>query len=338
MKINHNFLLIAPRYIQWLGQYYEFPIGLAYISSALKTEGYQVTCLNLNHYDGTVESLIEKSIKEHQIDIVCTGGLSIHFNKIKLILNVVKAIDPNIMSILGGGIISSDPHTIMNALKPDFGVIGEGEVTIRELASCLDRPAYYETIEGLVYFNQNGSLIKNPARKPIKNLGTIPYPDYQGFEIETYLARQMPNDEYHMYPFDNPRVIPVTASRSCPYKCTFCYHPLGNVYRQRPLDDLFDEIELLKSRYQVNILSIVDELFSINDERIEEFCARIKSLNLRYLVQMRVDSVNTSTLKMLKNSGCIAISYGLESASNTILKSMKKFTTLSMIEKTLALT
>ncbi len=333
-----RFLIVVPRYINSHGKYYEFPLGLAYISSSLKKNGREVECLNLNHHTEPVGEILRDEIMSKGIDVICTGGLSMHYEKVKDIINSARKIKPDIITILGGGIVSSDPPLVMEALRPQFSVIGEGEETIVELADAIAHSGDLSSIKGIVYYDRHNELITPPPRQSIKDIDSIPYPDYEGFEIERYLDMQTPNDEYHLYPFDKPRMVPIIASRSCPYNCTFCYHPLGKKYRQRSLDALFAEIEYLTGKYDVNMISIIDELFSMEKERIQEFCLRIKRYNVKYLIQMRVDSVDEATLFMLRDSGCFVISYGLESASDTVLKSMKKHITISQIEKALEAT
>lgn len=330
-----RFLIVVPRYINRVGKHYEFPLGLAYISSSLKHNGYHVECLNLNHYNEQMEVIMEREIIDKNIDIICTGGLSVHFKKVRAILDAAKKIKSEVITIIGGGLVSSDPILIMNTLNPNFGVIGEGEETIVELADTIKNSGDFSKVKGMVYFDTANNLITTAPRPSINDIDCIPHPDYEGFEIDRYLGMQMPNDEYHMYPFDKPRCIPLIASRSCPYSCTFCYHPLGKKYRQRSLDSFFAELDYMVKEYDINMIAVVDELFSADKKRIQEFCERIKNYNLKWMTQMRVDSVDKETLFVLKDSGCFVISYGLESASKVVLKSMKKHVTISQIESAL---
>lgn len=69
-----------------------------------------------------------------------------------------------------------------------------------------------------------------------------------------------------------------------------------------------------------------------------EFASKIKKYNLKWIAQMRVDDVDEETLVKLKESGLFYISYGLESASNVVLKSMKKKIKIDKIETALYLT
>jgi len=97
-------------------------------------------------------------------------------------------------------------------------------------------------------------------------------------------------------------------------------------------------------KYHINLISIYDELFSNNIEWLREFCARMKEFlaklpwECKWGCQMRVDKINDEMLKMMKNSGCYMVSYGLESYSSIVLKSMKKHITPEQIDRAIKLT
>jgi radical SAM superfamily enzyme YgiQ (UPF0313 family) len=173
---------------------------------------------------------------------------------------------------------------------------------------------------------------------PIMELDELPFPDYEGLGVRAYLDRQLCGDEHYLYAVDKPRCLPVISSRSCPHNCSFCFHPLGKIYRQRSLDNFFSEIEFLIEKYQINMVAVLDELISVFPERINLFCERIKKYNLKWMAQMRVDSVNQDTINMLKDAGCIQISYGIEHVNQTILENYNKKTTLKQIESALEMT
>lgn len=130
----------------------------------------------------------------------------------------------------------------------------------------------------------------------------------------------------------------VIASRSCPFSCTFCFHPSGRKYRQRSLDNIFAEIDYLLKTTEVKQLIISDELFAVKKQRVFEFCKRISKYKINWSLQLRVTDVNPEMLQAMKDSGCVCISYGLESADNSVLKSMEKHITIEQIETALKMT
>lgn len=338
MKLSTNFGLIFPKYVN-KGQMYDFYFGLSIISSCLKQSGHNVFCLNPNHYDVPINKQLSQFINNNDIDVLCTGGMSVHYKEINEVLKFSKKIKPDIITIVGGAIVTSNPKiTCWGIRNIDYGVIGEGEETIIELADAIINRKNVSNIKGIAYFNEKDEYIITEERIPVKNLDTIPFPDYEGFEYKEYMKLFAPSENHFYSIIDDVRPGFVMASRSCPFACTFCYHHPNSKYRQRTLDNVFKEIDYLVEKYNVNYLSISDELFSSNKNRIYEFAKRIKSYNIRWWTNFRVSDVDKDTLEILKDSGLFMMSYGIESMNDKILMNMKKHITRTQIENALKLT
>lgn len=152
-----NFLFVTPKYVN-RGQKYEFYFGLAYVSSYMKYKGYNVFCLNPNHYNTPLEQQLSEYINKNQIDVVCTGGMSVHFNQINEVLEAAKKIKPEIITVAGGAIITSDPGLALENMKIDFGIIGEGEETMVDLADALCNGRDFDNVKGIAYFDAKNDL------------------------------------------------------------------------------------------------------------------------------------------------------------------------------------
>lgn len=328
-----NYLLIMPRLVQDVGDGYSFPLGITYISSSLKSSNYNVTTINLNHRDGEVFDIIKKEIEDNKIDVVATGGLSFQYSTVRRVVEAAKRVNNKITTIVGGGIITGDPEPAMKALEyADFGVIGEGENTINELCFALENAGKLSDVDGIIYKEGDTYVITKP-RKEMDNIDFISWPDYQGFEIEKYLCSTPPS----ISGLNKQNTVFMLASRSCPYNCTFCFHTTGKKYRQRSLDGFFKELDYMVSQYNIEFICLADELFARNINRVKEFCERIKKYKVRWWAQFRVDDITPELLAILKDGRCEVMSFGLESADNRVLKSMRKGTTVEQIERTLKL-
>jgi anaerobic magnesium-protoporphyrin IX monomethyl ester cyclase len=326
-----NYLLVMPRQIRRVGDGYLFPLGITYISSSMKHAGHSVFTLNLNQRDGEVPEIIRKEIEANAIDVVATGGLSFQYNTVRQVVEAAKRFRGDIITIVGGGIITGDPQPAMEALEyADYGVIGEGETTICELCRALEHGGELSEINGLIYRNGGGYVTTAP-RKEIDDIDSIPWPDYKGFEIDQYLKATSPG----ISGLNTQNIIFMLASRSCPYNCTFCFHTIGRKYRQRSLDKFFEELDYMVSQYNIEYICLADELFARKIERVREFCERMAKYKIRWWAQFRVDDITPELIATLKKGGCDVMSFGLESADNRILKSMRKATTVEQIERTL---
>jgi len=91
-------------------------------------------------------------------------------------------------------------------------------------------------------------------------------------------------------------------------------------------------------KYDINFLLIYDDCFAFDKERLKKFCAEMKKMMLiknkeiKWTCQLMVSVVDDDLLKMLKDAGCVAISYGFESYSPIVLKSMRKAITPEQID------
>ena len=112
--------------------------------------------------------------------------------------------------------------------------------------------------------------------------------------------------------------------------CHFCSKNLAVGYRS--VDNIIEEIKYLMKRYNVRGFHFGDELLVFNRKRMIEFAQKVKPLNILWAGQARVDTVDRELLEIMKDSGCVAIGYGIESGSQKLLNAMNKGITLQQIE------
>lgn len=321
-----NYLLVMPKKLYTSPHTPEgiFPLGIAYVSAALKQGGFSVYTANLDFPARDLYPALQEMIPAWNIDVVCTGGLTLDYHKIKDVIDTARKINPKVITVVGGGIISSDPETAMSILDADIGVIGEGEVTMCELAHALDNGESYDTVPGLIYRKGNDEFVMTERRKEISDLDALPMPDFDGFNYQEWVNLSGGRGD-------------ILTERSCPFHCTFCFHPTGEKYRQRSMDNIFKEIEFQVKHYNIKEIGLSGELFAITPERVLEFCDRIKKYNLPWACCLRVTGVTSSLLATMKKAGCYLIPFGLESADDSVLKSMRKGITVEQIKHALDL-
>ncbi len=325
-----NILLVIPRYKSYGSHgHYVMPLGILYISSYLKqSQDANTYTLNLNHLDGGEKDVLSNIIQQNDIDIFAVGGLSGEYMDIARMIQYAKEIKPIIKIIVGGGIVTGDPEITMQALPDaDYGIVGEGEITIVELINALTKNHPVNNINGIIY-REEEKLIRTSQRKEIVNLDDLPFPDYEGFDYESYLKKNPDiSDEGKKY-----SQVSVIGGRSCKYNCTFCFHPSGTTYRQRSLDSIFAEIDYLVLHYNISYIALREELFATDNKRIEEFCTRIEPYDFDWSIQLRIDSIDQELANLLKDTRCRYVFVGVESASNEVLRSMRKGINLEQIE------
>lgn len=330
-----NVLLVVPRYFSTKVCGYIMPLGILYVSAALKASNVaNVFTINLNHQDETDECVLSRIMKENNIHIVGSGGISGQFIEIFPLMKLVKQIAPDVVTIVGGGMVTADAIPTMKAFgySVDYGVIGEGEKTVVELVEAIHYNRPKHNVNGIIYRNDKEWTITN-RREDEMDLDSLPLPDYAGFDYDKYLEANGEIEKGIKY---SP--VAIVGGRSCKYNCTFCFHPTGSRYRQRSLNSIFAEIDFLLSRYKVNYIALREELFASDEQRVLDFCERIKHYPLLWSIQLRVDSVSEKMVKALKDSNCRYVFLGIESADNRILKSMRKNISIEQVERALEMT
>ena len=263
------------------------------------------------------------------------------YTMVKSIFEAVREHPTKPKTILGGAIITSEPFVIFEALKPDFGVIAEGEVTIIELLKCIENKGDLNKIDGIIFKDNNGKVVITKPREQIENIDEIPFPDFSGFDFEKRFPYLFSCYDWACNFQDYPRIYPILASRGCMFHCTFCYHTLGDKYRERSIKNVMEELKLAVDKYKINSVFLNDDLFSFKRERVNEFCREMKKLSqyanykITWACQLSVLHVDRELLRTMKEAGCDAIGYGFESYSPAVLKSMRKPITPELIDKTI---
>jgi radical SAM superfamily enzyme YgiQ (UPF0313 family) len=241
------------------------------------------------------------------------------------LIREVKAIAPEILTVMGG------PHATFSteqtlAAVPELDVIvrGEGEQSLLTLLAETDR-GRWANIPGLAY-RENGGVRHTPWRQPAKDLSRLPDPVRHGIPLGRYRTLGMP--------------VSVTTSRGCPFQCVFCVgrRMVGARVRYRPPSRVVDEIESLATLgfRQVNL---ADDLFTANPHHCLTICDEIlrRGVTIRWSSFARVDTVSVPLLTRMREAGCHAVSFGMESGSPNILKRVRKNITLEQAEAAVAM-
>lgn len=330
-------LLIAPTYVDSPNTMY-FPIGMAYLASYIHSKGYFVDGLNMSNY-GIKKGLseLEKKLKKEQYDVIGIGALTVAFEQIEKLIKHLRGIT-NSKIVIGGGVTSCESKLVIQELKPDYMVISEGELIFEELLSHIVDPATYNLPKG-AWSLKDAEIIANNESHAISDLDSLPFPNYELMGVSKFMDLQTGSGwSYHKTDVSVGKYMPISASRSCPFKCTFCHHAGMGTYRKHSIKYTIDFIKKMTTTYNVKHLSIYDELFSMDKKRVMEFCKELKPLNITFMCQLRVDQVDREMLFEMKEAGCIEISYGIESGSDIVIKSMNKKIYVHQIENAIKLT
>jgi radical SAM superfamily enzyme YgiQ (UPF0313 family) len=108
----------------------------------------------------------------------------------------------------------------------------------------------------------------------------------------------------------------------------------GGKVRRRSIDNVIEEIALLKATYKIKSIDFVDGTFTYDRKYLETFCHRISEsdLGVNWRCCARYDNLDEKIINLMKQSGCTGLFFGLESGSNRVLKSINKKTNVEQIQ------
>ncbi len=310
-------------------------LGLLMLGSVLRKSGHRVRII-----DSTAQILDNKEtleeIKKFQPDIVGFTGVTPSILKAVKMASMVKDLYPSIPILIGGPHFTAIPEkTLMDYPAFNYGVVGEGEITIVELVNALASNRKPSNVPG-VAFRENGRVRFNPPRPPIMNLDSLPFPAWE-------LLDDFPS-KYHPALFKYKRLpsTHIISSRGCPHKCIFCDTSVfSRRVRFHSPEYVLEMVDFLVKYFKIKEVIFEDDQFLVKQERVAEICEGFlnSKFDIAWSCSGRVDSVSDlALLKLMKRSGCWQINYGIESASQKILDFAKKAITIEQVEKAVSLT
>jgi anaerobic magnesium-protoporphyrin IX monomethyl ester cyclase len=312
-------LLVQPPYP--LSEFPKPSSALLSLGTVLQKDGVEVQVLDLLS-TGYSPKKIEACLARFQPDIIGATSVTMNFPRAAQILQVCKRHLPQATLIMGGPHVTFMARETLQRFPEIDGIVrGEGEETLREIVSCLDKKESLQRVRGWT-FRSNGNIVATEDRPLIQDLNLLPLPDRRLFPLSRYLAMRVPAS--------------VLSSRGCPVGCSFCvgYQMTGRQGRFRDPLKVVDEIEgALQLGFEE--ICIDDDLFTRNRRHVFKICEKILSRGLKFKMYIfaRVDTVDPILLRKLKEAGCGMICFGLESGNQKILAQANKQTTVEMARR-----
>lgn len=270
-----------------------FPsLGLLYLSAYLKKHDYEdVSLIDMND---------EKPLPGRlDADIVGVYSNTPQFPTAMRLIKKLKEINiaRHPVYVLGGPHVSGKPEDGVS--ESDIVVVGEGEKAFLDIVRRQERSERQEKVVRYDY---------------IEDIDNLPFPDRDIIDIKSY-----------RYYLDSRLTTTVITSRGCPFGCNFCANNAwGKSLRMRSPRNVFQEVEMLKSKYGYDSFMFFDDTMTVNKRRMSEICGLLKGLKIIYRCFIRSDTVDDAILKDMYDSGCVEIGMGLESGSERILKIVNK--------------
>jgi len=312
MLMPDKIVLIRPHNVYRYNNYP--PLNLICLGSVLKRAGFDVKIINCAFEEQPLKTI------DNELKNALFVGISLVTSEIPDTYRLLKHIKErsDVPIVTGGTHCTLFPEQMAKSSYIDFVVCGEGEKYIVDIAKEL----------------KNGKRSSQKVfYKEILDIEKFPAPDYSiDHNIERFITNYL-TDKLSERVKQPMRWLPYESSRGCPSQCTFCINVVtkNNLYRKKSSAKVLSEIAYIVKKYKISHLKIIDDNFFVDINRIRNICEGIikRGLDITWDAECRCDyfnnrMLNDETLKLLKGSGLIQLTLGVESGSPKTLKLMKK--------------
>lgn len=318
------------------------PFGSMALIQSLRQAGYDPFFYDIDGLRPSFDEVVD-FFRDQKPDVLgISAVVSTAYGYTKRLVQTVKEVSPNTKIVVGGNLAAS-AELLLRFCQVDICAIGEGERLIVNLARYWEdyrvknNLSQLRDIKGLSYLDDDNEIVFTGYDVPIA-ANEFPIPEWSVLEeysnIEKYIV-----DPLSRYDFaqdsrsynsarQGKKMATIISAKGCVARCTFC-HRWDKGYRHFLVDNIMGNINYLIDKYNVGFIQFGDENFGSDRRKLDDLIEQIKPLDILYTVSgVRVRSVDPDLLTRLKESGCVAMYYGMETGSEKILGIMEKNSTV----------
>lgn len=299
------------------------PLGLLSIGTYLETFGHEVRL-----YDRCMETVKpDHVIKSFSPDIIGVSVMS--SRELKDAIHISKYFKKIGLTVVWGGQLPSlRAELILSADYVDMISIGEGEETWAQLLDCF-ASGDFQNVKGLAY-KKDGKIFTNACR-PFMDLSKLPAADWTLIDVPKYMQPYL----------GHKKMMYICSAKGCPARCTFCinvnFH--HSTYRKRPTETVLQEIRYLIENHGLDSVYFSDEVWRIRRPDVLEFCQQIQDSGLQFHwgIDMRIGILSEEDYRLMYQSGCRWILFGIESGSKSMVDRIRKNINYDLVKPTIEL-
>lgn len=308
-------------------------------SASTFNELYQSLQTKPTYIDNILLEILNEKITQVQptlvlISVPFPGNLYAAFRSAQFLKNNF----PNIKISMGGGFPNTELRSLSDARVfqfIDFITLDDGEVPVEELINNLENPTY-NTFKRTLLLEEGKVVYKNNSAKSDYKQSEVGTPDYSDLKLDQYISViEIVNPMHRMW--SDGRWNKLTMAHGCYWgKCTFCDISLDYIKIYEPIaaNLLCDRIEELIAATGQNGFHFVDEAAPPALMRALALEILRRKIAVTWWTNIRFEKSFTRDLCiLLKASGCIAVSGGLEVASDRLLQLIDKGVTVEQVAK-----
>ena len=236
---------------------------------------------------------------------------------------LVRRLAPSATLLVGGPHASAEPEETARNPAVDAVVIGEGEATLAEILTCIQSGERWDDVAGLA-LRKRGHL--NPVRTAPRAMNTdldaLPMPAWDLTDIDAYAKRR------GMALAGIRRYVPISTSRGCPYRCTYCHDIHGKTFRGHSPAYVLAMVRDVRERFGVASFDITDDIFNWDPARMLEICdglvAEDSDITFTLPNGIRADRLKVEHVHKLADAGCEYVAIAIETATPRLQKQIRK--------------
>ena len=298
--------------------YAAFPFWLAYTAALIEKEGFTVELKDCIALRWNMRQLAEHSSSfAPDLVIMETSAPSYQMD-----LETLRELKLQVPAAAVGFHATALPEMHLSD-GFEYVIRGEYELSSLNLARYMSGTQNNLPESGIAT-KQNPSVALGPLTE---DLDTLPYP-----------ARNLTPLENYIDVFAFGRSVQMITSRGCKFNCAFCTEPLlygRPLYRKRSPDNICDEIEHIINTYNPDEIYFDDASFTNSEEHVISLCQKFKERGIDIQWSCMADAkVSAPVLKIMAETGCRAIKFGVESADEEVLRKIPKHVNLEDVRQT----
>jgi radical SAM superfamily enzyme YgiQ (UPF0313 family) len=294
-------------------------LGLGYLASVLREQGYRVEIVD---FELESERVVEIAKSLDPVVVGFSLIFQFYIERFHSLIRSLREAGITCHFTMGGHFPSlSYQHALELVPELDSVVRFEGEQTLLELVDLIGTGKDWRDIQGIA-FRQDGGIQANPLRPLIEDLDQLPYPDRK-FEPGMVLGHQ---------------IMPILASRGCARTCSFCSIHMfyrsapGKVVRTRKPSQVVREMRHLHETRGATIFLFQDDDFPLFgpvwQRWTREFVTELHRSELvgrvMWKISCRADAVDPALFAEMRDAGLYFVYMGLESGTEQGLKTLHK--------------
>lgn len=331
LKSDCPFLLIHPG--PYRASYANLPQGLGIIAGILELNGVPVFVKDYMAEILDADFLVNL-IKNNNIKVIGFSFMTPQAPWAYKLLEFLKNKFPEIIYICGGAHPTFMTSEVLNN-GFDFAFRRESEETIISFLDALLNNNLNQdsliNIKGISFLKDGKNFSAGPAER-IKNLDEIPFPARHLFPFPQNYKPQIPLRKGFCAQF--------FTSRGCPDKCKFCAQPYPDGVYYRSPQSVVDEIGYVKRKFNISHFYINDDTFCQDNARaiaISNLMIK-RNINLPWVASFaRIEPVSLDMFLAMRHSGCLAVTFGIESGDPEVRKDINKSGSLNSAIKAIRL-